>query len=146
MAAAVRRRVLAHARLQETWATDLAASELGASFRVGLGDAASLRPKKQPGEQLVGNELDNATHGAEAEVDSDDASDAYSSGEDEDEPLAEMMDELEGAAVDLDDDGDVELAHVEAAAPQTSHGDHAVVGAADEQHVRRRLSGEKCVR
>lgn len=38
------------------------------------------------------------------DVDSDDASDAYSSGEDEDEPLAEVMDELERAAADLEPD------------------------------------------
>lgn len=59
-----------------------------------------------------------AAEGAHAEgVDSDDASDAYSSGEDEDDPLAEVMDELERAAVDLD--LDVEEEAVERAIGET---------------------------
>lgn len=73
------------------------------------------------GEALAGNE-----------VDSDDASDAYSSGDDEDEPLAEVMDELERVAGDLDADAedDAEDSANKDTGPSV-HGDEAPEDALD---------------
>lgn len=106
MHAALDRRLLTLRCLREVWAADLSICALGSLFAPAVGEST--------GAATSALHLDASTPGAEGEpeqvaryeIDSDDASDAYSSGEDEDEPLADMLDELEGAAVDLDVDGD----------------------------------------
>lgn len=113
MRAALERRLLTLRRLREVWAVDLAVCALGSLFGPDLATTriASM-PALDAGVQEAATAPDagastlDPEYGAEQVVeehmDSDDASDAYSSGEDEDDPLAEMLDELEGAAVDLD--------------------------------------------
>lgn len=112
IAVAVERRLLTHRRLHDVWDGDLAASALRAHFRAGAVVAAV--DDQRADDELLAHE-EEQEQAVETEVDSDDASDAYFSAEDEDEPLAEMLDDLEGAAVDLDEEDEEQVAHVESA-------------------------------
>lgn len=89
---------MTHRRMREVWVADLALCALGDTLTSVTAAPASAVPASVPAAAAGDADAhagDEVTMGPNDEVDSDDASDAYSSGEDEDEPLAEIMDELE---------------------------------------------------
>ncbi|KZV88473.1 hypothetical protein EXIGLDRAFT_772669, partial [Exidia glandulosa HHB12029] len=119
VAVSASRRLLVHRRQRNIWERDLTHTDrllvlLKGAIRRSAASAAEP-PAVADGpdaDELKGSVPD----GAEAtDIDSDDASDAYSSGEDEDDPLAELLDELEGAAVDLQEGPDAAPMDVEGA-------------------------------
>lgn len=99
----MQRRLQAHHSLGATWKADLAISALGVRFAASPPTpvaSGAVEPTCPQDEQA---ELPRTDDGS---VDSDDASDAYSTVVDEDEPLAELLDDLEPTAEDQDGDAD----------------------------------------
>lgn len=109
MRAALDRRLLTLRRQRETWVADLAVCALGAVFGPADGDSGAAVAPALVADALTPEEREGPV--PDDDTNSDDASDAYASGEDEDEPLADMLDELEHAAVDLDRDEDGDGEH-----------------------------------
>lgn len=100
----MQRRHHGHTRLYQTWRSDLVGCALGTHFPPLSGTIPATT--SLPSTATVEGDAD--AEGVEVPPDdaSDDASDAYSLVDDEDEPLAEMLDELQ---VDGDDGDDTAL-------------------------------------